>query len=80
MFLAFIFVEHDNRSGQKQRSLGNLLCGITAIATAAFSIVSRFAYRGVLHWREEPWFRLMCTAACLMALLIFLDRRPDWDQ
>jgi hypothetical protein len=76
--LAFVLVEHDNLFVEKARSLGRLLCGITAIAAVTFAIAARFARWGVPLLHEEPWFRLMCTAACLMALLILLDRRPRW--
>ncbi len=55
---------------QKNKSLGSLLCAITAI----FFVSSGIAWR-INH--KDVWWRLMLTGACLTAGLIFLDRRAD---
>ena len=54
----------------KNKSLGSLLSGLTALP-AVFCFV---------EWRishEDLWSRLMLVGCCLMAALIFLDRRQD---
>jgi ABC-type sugar transport system permease subunit len=55
---------------QKNRSLGSLLCGITAIP-----VFSCFVAWRITH--EDVWSRLMLVGGCLMAALIFSDRRQD---
>ena len=55
---------------KKNKSLASLLCGITAIPVFSCG----FAW-GITH--EDVWSKLSLTEACLMAALIFLDRRTD---
>jgi hypothetical protein len=56
---------------KKNKSLGSLLCAFTGIPVFACGIAWR-----VTH--QDVWSRLALTGACLMAALIFLDRRQDW--
>jgi hypothetical protein len=55
---------------QKNKSLGSLLCGITAIPAFSCFVAWRITH-------EDIWSRLMLVGGCLMAALIFLDRRAD---
>jgi hypothetical protein len=55
---------------QKNKSLASLLCAITAIPAFSCGVAWRITH-------EDVWSRLMLTGACLMAALIFLDRRAD---
>jgi hypothetical protein len=57
---------------KKNRSLGSLLCTITGIPVFCCGVAWRITH-------EDVWSRLALTGACLMAALIFLDRRQDWD-
>ncbi len=66
---AIVFGE--NLNFPKNRSLGSLLCGITGMATFSCSIAWRFTH-------NETWSRLAFVGACLLAGLIFLDRRQEW--
>jgi hypothetical protein len=56
---------------RKTKSLGTLLCVITAIPVCACGIAWRITH-------EEVWSRLALTGACLIAGLIFLNRREEW--
>lgn len=55
---------------QKNKSLGSLLCAITAILFVACGVVWRMNHK-------DLWWRLTLTGACLTAGLILLDRRAD---
>jgi hypothetical protein len=55
---------------EKNKSLGSLLCAITAIPAVSCGIAWRITH-------EDVWSRLTLTGACLMAALIFFDRRAD---
>ncbi len=61
----------ENLTFPKNKSLGSLLCGITGVASFSCSIAWR-----VTH--GEIWSRLALVGACLLAALIFLDRRQEW--
>jgi hypothetical protein len=55
----------------KNKSIGSLLSALTGVATFCCGIA----------WRvtdQEVWSRLMLVGGCLMAALIFLDRRQEW--
>jgi hypothetical protein len=71
-FTAWVIVAGDNiLHPRKNKSLAALLCAITAAAASFCGI----------EWRitnQDFWSRLMLTGLCLMATLIFLDRR--WDD
>jgi len=73
-FTAWAIVAGDNiLYPKKNKSLSSLLCWITAVLTSFCGI----------EWRTthlDIWSRLMLTGLCLMAALIFLDRRQDWDD
>jgi drug/metabolite transporter (DMT)-like permease len=56
---------------KKNKSLASSLCGITAILLAASGVAWRITH-------EEVLSRLMLIGACLLAGLIFLDRRQEW--
>ena len=56
---------------KKNKSLASLLCGITAILVVSSGVAWRITH-------GEVWSRLMHVGACLMAALIFLDRRQEW--
>jgi hypothetical protein len=66
---AIVFGE--NLTFPKNKSLGSLLCGITGMASVSCSVAWR-----VTH--NEIWSRLALVGACLLAALIFLDRRQEW--
>ena len=55
---------------KSNKSLGSLLCAITAIPVVVCGVEWRITH-------EDIWSRLMMTGFCLMAVLIFLDRRAD---
>jgi uncharacterized membrane protein len=55
---------------KKNKSLAALLCGITAIPTSSCYVAWRTTHGDV-------WERLGLVGVCLMAALIFLDRRAD---
>lgn len=64
-------VVNENLTFPKNKSVGSLLSAATG--TAAFSC-------GVA-WKisnQEFWSRLMLVGICLLAGLIFLDRRQEW--
>ena len=71
--LAWIVVANDNFNPSKNKSLASLLCGITAAFTVVCNILARLSHHGTAH--EDIWLRLSLVGACLMATLIFLDRR-----
>ena len=70
-FTSWVVIANDNISHpKKNKSLASLLCGITAI----YAVCTGVAWR-VTH--QDIWSRLMLTGLCLMAALLFLDRRAD---
>ena len=70
-FLSWAIILNDiTFHSTKNKSLGSLLCAITAIPVVCCGVAWRITH-------EDVWSRLMLTGACLMAALIFLDRRAD---
>jgi hypothetical protein len=66
-----VIVEFENMTFPKNRSLGSFLCGLTALASVCCAVA----------WRvtgQELWSRWMVVGVCLMAGLVFLDRRQEW--
>ncbi len=61
----------DNLTFPKNKSLGSVLCGITGAATFSCGVAWRIT-------NGETWSRLMPVGTCLLAGLIFLDRREQW--
>jgi len=55
----------------KNKSIGSLLSAVTGLATFSCGIVWTIT-------DQEAWSRLTLVGACLMAGLIFLDRRQEW--
>jgi hypothetical protein len=55
---------------KKNKSLASLLCGVTAIPAFSCGVAWRITH-------EDVWSKLSLTGGCLMAALIFLDRRAD---
>ena len=68
--IGWVAIANDNMFPKRTRSIGSLLCGITAISAVSCCVAWRMTH-------QDVWFRLMLTGACLMAALIFLDRRAD---
>jgi len=68
---AWAVVVNDNLTFPKNKSLGSLLCGITGAASFSCCIAWRIT-------NQELWSRLMLVGTCLLAALIFLDRREEW--
>jgi hypothetical protein len=68
--ISWAIIANDNIDPKKNKSLGSLLCGITAIPVVYCCVAWR-----VTH--EDVWSRLMLTGGCLMGALIFFDRRAD---
>jgi Ca2+/Na+ antiporter len=67
---AWAVIVNDIFDPKKNKSLGSLLCGITAIPAFSCFVAWRITH-------EDVWSRLMLVGLCLMAALIFLDRRED---
>lgn len=55
----------------KNKSMGSFLGAVTGVAS--FSCGVAWGITG-----QEVWSRLMLVGGCLMAALIFLDRRQEW--
>jgi hypothetical protein len=71
-FVAWAIIFYDNTvHPKKNKSLASLLCVITAISVFFFGLAWR-------NTHEDVWSRLALAGACLMAALIFLDRRQEW--
>jgi hypothetical protein len=69
--VSWVIVVNENLTFPKNKSLGSLLCGVTAVS----------GFSCFVAWRitdGEIWSRLMFVGTCLLAALIFLDRRQDW--
>jgi hypothetical protein len=56
---------------KKNKSLASLLCAINGIPVCCCGVAWRITHKDV-------WSRLALTGACLMAALIFLNRRQEW--
>jgi hypothetical protein len=68
---SWLIVVNENLTFPKNKSLGSVLCGITAVASSSCFMVWRITH-------EETWSRLILVGICLLAALIFLDRRQGW--
>jgi len=68
--ISWAIIANDNIDPKKNKSLGSLLCGITAIPVVSCGVAWRMTH-------EDVWSRLMLTGGALMAALIFFDRRAD---
>jgi hypothetical protein len=68
---SWVIVVNDNLTFPKNKSLGSLLCGITGAAIFSCGVAWRIT-------NQEFWSRLMLVGTCLLAALIFLDRREEW--
>jgi hypothetical protein len=66
---AIVFSE--NLTFPKNKSVGSLLCVITGAACFCCGVAWRVTQR-------EIWSRLGIVSGCLLAALIFLDRRQEW--
>jgi|SRR5580693_996271 hypothetical protein len=70
-FTSWVVIANDNISyPKKNKSLASLLCGITALCAVCCFVAWRVTHRDI-------WSRLILTGLCLMAALIFWDRRAD---
>jgi sterol desaturase/sphingolipid hydroxylase (fatty acid hydroxylase superfamily) len=67
---SWAILSNDRMFPKKTRSLGSLLSAITAVLFVSCGFVWRVTHKDV-------WSRLMLTGGCLLAGLIFLDRRAD---
>ena len=66
----WLVIVNDNLDPLKNKSLASMLCGFTAAPTVFCAVAWRITH-------EDVWSRLMLVGSCLMAALIFLDRRQD---
>jgi hypothetical protein len=70
---SLMIVRYDNIfRPKKNKSLGSMLCGITAF----LSFFCWVAWR-ITHQNENFWIRLGLVGVCLTAALIILERRAD---
>lgn len=69
--LSWVIVVNENLTFPKNKSLGSILCGITGAATFCCGVAWRLT-------DQEFWSKLMLVGTCLLAALIFLDRRQEW--
>ena len=67
---SWLIVVNENLTFPKNKGIGSLLCGITAVAGFSCFMMWRITH-------EEIWSRLMLVGTCLLAALIFLDRRQE---
>jgi ABC-type sugar transport system permease subunit len=68
---SWAIVVNENLTFPKNKSLGSILCGITGAASFSCFVAWRTTH-------EESWSRLGLVGGCLLAGLIFLDRRQEW--
>lgn len=68
---SWVIVVNDNLTFPKNKSLCSLLCAITGTAIFSCAVVWRLTH-------TETWSRLALVGICLLAGLIFLDRRQEW--
>jgi hypothetical protein len=68
---SWAIVGYENLTFPKNKSLGSLLCGITAFASSLCFVAWRITH-------GEIWSRLILVGTCLLAALVFLDRRQEW--
>ena len=71
VFASWIIVSVENLTFPKNRSVASILCGITAVC--CFLCGAEWRITG-----SEVWSRLGLVCGCLMASLVFLDRRQEW--
>ena len=70
---SWVIVEIEILTFPKNKSLGSALSAITGVA----GLLCWLAWR-ITH--EQAWSRLGLVGGCLMAGLIFLDRRQEWFE
>lgn len=68
---AWAVVWIENVTFPKNKSVGSLLGALTGVASFCCGIAWSIT-------DQEVWSRLALIGACLMAILIFLDRRQEW--
>lgn len=69
--VCWVIVVNDNLTFPKNKSVGAILCGITGAGSFSCGVAWRIT-------GGEVWSRLMLVGGCLLAALIFLDRRQEW--
>jgi len=69
---AVIFIRFDSSARQKSKSLGSALCGITAVLVLLVDVALRIT-------NHDVWVKPLLIGLCLMATLVFLDRRADGE-
>jgi hypothetical protein len=67
----WVIVVNENLTFPKNKSVGSLLSALTGVAVFSCGV----AWGITSH---EFWSRLMLVGTCLLAGLIFLDRRQEW--
>ena len=67
----WVIVRIERWTFPKNKSLASLLCAVTGVAV----LLCWLAWR-ITH--EQVWSSLGLVGVCLMAGLIFLDRRQEW--
>ena len=68
---SWAIVVNENLTFPKNKSLGSFLCEITGAASFSCGVAWRITH-------QEFWSRLVLVGTCLLAGLIFLDRRQEW--
>jgi hypothetical protein len=70
---SWAIVATENLTFPKNKSLGSLLSAITGTAGFSCGVAWKITH-------QEFWLRLMLVGICLLAGLIFLDRRQEWQD
>lgn len=71
-FAALIFNRIHSSERNRSRSLGALLCAITAVVVLIVDVALRIT-------NYDVWVRPLLVGLCLMATLEFFDRRADGE-
>jgi hypothetical protein len=71
VFTSWIIVSIENLTFPKNRSIASILCAITGTVCLFCGIAWRIT-------GSEGWSRAGLVCGCLLAGLVFLDRRQEW--